>query len=87
MADASMGMNDMAGRSYWDRLIALEGDSENLTHRLYGNGQPGDIQQIKSTLEDLKRGHARMQGAIYVMGVVMPIILMLLQKFIISALK
>ncbi len=75
-------MNEMVNRSYWDRLIALETDTETLAHRLYGNGQPGDIQKIMITLDELKGSQSRLQGAIWVLGVIMPILMLVLQHFL-----
>ncbi len=75
-------MNEMVNRSYWDRLISLETDNQTLARRLYGNGQPGDIQKIMVTLDELKGSQSRLQGAIWALGLVMPIAMLLIQHFL-----
>lgn len=37
-----------------ERLIALDARSERLEARLYGNGQPGDIEAVKDRLASLE---------------------------------
>lgn len=58
-----------------DRLARLEENHENLDHRLYGNGRPGDIEKIQTSVDEMKSTLAKAVGGMAVLLVVMPVVI------------
>lgn len=46
------------------RLVKLETEQGDLHHRLYGNGQPGDIANMSKKIEELQSWMLRATGAV-----------------------
>lgn len=46
------------------RLVKVETEQEEMHHRLYGNGQPGDIANMSKKIEELQSWMLRATGAV-----------------------
>jgi hypothetical protein len=62
------------------RVSVVESTVESLDHRLYGNGQPGDIKLIHDKLDDLRQWHWKMIGALTLLSVVTPFLVEVAKK-------
>lgn len=50
------------------RLARIEAIVEDMHHRLFGNGQPGEVQTIKDDVSSLKSSRSWVKGGIAVLG-------------------
>lgn len=59
------------GEQIIERLARLESLLTSLSLRLYGNGQPGDIQQIQTKVDGLRAWRWKVAGGTAVLGVLL----------------
>lgn len=68
----------MAHESSIADLASLAVVVKGLERRLYGNGQPGDIAEIKAKLDDLRAWYWKAIGGVAVIAVLVPPIVQLI---------
>lgn len=73
---------DAVPSMFSDRLTRVEEAHDQLEHRVYGNGQPGDMQRILTSIDELKSNHNKMMGALAVIVVIMPVAIELAKVFL-----